>query len=806
MNSPINNRTNADDVSQGGPGGSDKDDPRVFAAVQEFLAALESGRRPSRREFVAQHPEIAEQLATCLDGLAFIHSAAGELNRFDSSSSGRAEMPIDLSNAQPLGDFRLLREIGRGGMGVVYEAMQLSLGRRVALKVLPLAAAMDSRYLERFHNEAQAAARLHHTNIVPVYAVGSERSVHFYAMQLINGRGLDVIIAHLRQVARPAVVAENSAQPLPPIRTPERSTSSVDVTSPMSPPPGLEAAASLTTMRASRGSAYARSVAALGKQVAEALEYAHRAGVVHRDIKPANLLLDNNGTLWITDFGLAQFYAENNLTRSGDLIGTLRYMSPEQAAGRGAVLDQRTDIYSLGVTLYELLTLQRAFPGTTHEELLHQITHVDPPPARSIDRTIPRELEIILGKAMAKEPSERYASARQFADDLQRFLKDEPILARPPSVWNKTLKWTRRHKALTLSAITMLVVGFIASTISTFLIARQQGLTETARRLEHTRAIEANRQQRRAERSWQQARQAVDFFSRMAITMDQPQVSNERRDMLEEALSYYEAFIEDRSGDPSVVRELDTAKATVATALARFTELDAAVHVLDRIRLLDQPAVLKDLGITSDQAAAALQLASLVSPNVGPPQSPATTREATMVQAAAINSQLEKILGSDQAERLGQIDRQLRGPMAFGDADVEQKLSLIREQRDKIRTIELQYRAARFDASRPNGEGAKPTVETVRHDMINRVLAELTPDQVAKWKALTGAPFTAHLVRDSSLHRMGPMDGLGAPDQGPDGPPPEGPQGPGRKPESPPPDRPFDNPDGDFPPPPPPSR
>jgi hypothetical protein len=798
----MDNRIN-DDVSQNAPGGSDKDDPRVFAAVQKFLAALESGRRPSRREFVAQHPEIAEQLAACLDGLAFIHSAAGELNRFDSSSSGRAEMPIDLNNAQPLGDFRLLREIGRGGMGVVYEALQLSLGRRVALKVLPLAAAMDSRYLERFHNEAQAAARLHHTNIVPVYAVGSERSVHFYAMQLINGRGLDVIIAHLRQVARPsAAAAENSPPTLPRAWTP--ATSSVDVTTPLAPPPGLEAAASLTTMRASRGSAYARSVAGLGVQVAEALEYAHRAGVVHRDIKPANLLLDNTGTLWITDFGLAQFYAENNLTRSGDLIGTLRYMSPEQAAGRGAVLDQRTDIYSLGVTLYELLTLHRAFPGTTHEELLHQITHVDPPPARSIDRTVPRELEIILGKAMAKEPAERYASARQFADDLQRFLKDEPILARPPSAWNKTLKWTRRHKALTLSAITMLVVGFIASTISTLLIARQQGLTETARRLEHTRAIEANRQQRRAERSWQQARQAVDFFSRMAITMDEPQVSNERRDMLEEALSYYEAFIEDRSGDPSVVRELDAAEATVATALSRFTELDAAVHVLDRIRLLDQPSVRKDLGITSEQAAAALQLASIVSPRYSRPQSPATTREATMVQAAAINSQLDKILGAEQAERLRQIDRQLRGPTAFGDADVETKLSLSREQRDKIRTIELQYRAARFDAAWPSGEDGKPMVETVRRDMINRVLAELTPDQVEKWKALTGAPFTGHLVRDSSLHGRGPMDRLGPPEEGPNGPPPDGPQGPRPRPESGQRGRAFDPPDGDFAPPPPP--
>jgi hypothetical protein len=272
----------------------------------------------------------------------------------------------------------------------------------------------------------------------------------------------------------------------------------------------------------------------------------------------------------------------------------------------------------------------------------------------------------------------------------------------------------------------------------------------------------------------------------MAIAMDQPEVSNERRDMLEEALSYYEAFIEDRSGDQSVVRELDAAKATVATALDRFTELDAWVHSLDRIRLLDQPSVRKELGITSDQAAAALRLASTVAssfPKMAP--SSATTKQAVTLDAAAIDSHLEKILGIDQTERLRQIDRQLRGPIALSDADVAQQLSLTREQRDSIRTVQMQYRAARFDARQPNRDTTKPSFEAVRREMINRVLAELTPDQVEKWKALTGAPFTGHIVSEPHSPRGIPPDR--APPPPPQGAPPEGPPGLDRDPNSAPP-------------------
>src|SRR6267142_593657 len=175
------------------------EDPRLIAAVREYMALLEAGVHPSRHEFLARYPEIAAELSTCLDGLAFVHSAAAQMQ-----GPATAHADDESATAKPLGDFKLLREIGRGGMGVVYEAVQLSLGRRVAVKVLPFAATLDARHLQRFRNEAQAAAQLHHTNIVPVYAVGCERSVHYYAMQFIEGQSLAEVIRQMKAVARGA--------------------------------------------------------------------------------------------------------------------------------------------------------------------------------------------------------------------------------------------------------------------------------------------------------------------------------------------------------------------------------------------------------------------------------------------------------------------------------------------------------------------------------------------------------------------------------------------------------------------------
>ena len=351
-------------------------------------------------------------------------------------------MPIDLGT--PLGDFRLLREIGRGGMGVVYEAEQLSLGRRIALKVLPFALTLDSRQLQRFKNEARAAAHLHHTNIVPIYSVGCEHGVHFYAMQFIEGQPLSDVIHELRQLAGRGAVgsAPRTNQPgriflhprplaFRPLwisgdREPERRETQAGE---IATTPRIAG----TSLPSTSGRAFFQTVARFGLQTAEALEHAHQLGVIHRDIKPANLLLDVNGHLWVTDFGLAQVQSDVALTTTGDLVGTLRYMSPEQALARRGVVDHRTDIYSLGATLYELLTLEPAFTGSDRQELLRQIAEDEPRPLRRQDRSIPIDLETIVLKAMAKRVEDRYLTAQELADDLRRFLDQKPIRARRPA-------------------------------------------------------------------------------------------------------------------------------------------------------------------------------------------------------------------------------------------------------------------------------------------------------------------------------------------------------------------------------------
>jgi serine/threonine protein kinase/Flp pilus assembly protein TadD len=406
-------------------------------ALEEYLAAVEAGTAPPREEFLACHPELAEDLDACLAALRFIGRAAGGPL---SAAGGGEVLPLAEQAPGQLGDFRLIREVGRGGMGVVYEAEQISLGRRVALKVLPFAATMDPRALQRFQNEARAAASLDHPHIVHVHAVGCERAVHFYAMQFIDGQTLAATIADLRR---------RSCRPVP---TEEQPTTPHVPGQPA--PPAAETApqAAASTERTRPDRAHYRRAAEWGIQAAEALDCAHALGVVHRDVKPANLLVDAAGRLWVTDFGLAQVQSDTRVTMSGDLVGTLRYMSPEQALARRVVIDHRTDVYSLGATLYELLTLEPAFRGGDRQELLRQIAFEEPTPPRRINKAIPAELETIVLKAMKKNPADRYATAKQLADDLGRFLRDEPIRAKRPGLLARGRKWARRHQAVVWSA------------------------------------------------------------------------------------------------------------------------------------------------------------------------------------------------------------------------------------------------------------------------------------------------------------------------------------------------------------------
>jgi serine/threonine protein kinase len=489
------------------------DSSQLAQCVAALAERLQAGEQVDIGELCADCPEYVEQLEMLLPTLEAIVDLEHSLDRDGADgldSSATAALPLP----GVLGDFRIVREIGRGGMGVVYEAQQISLNRRVALKVLPFAAMLESRRLERFRHEAQAAAMLRHPHIVTVYSVGCERGVHYYAMDLVEGPSLAEVVEALRaeSVGQRAGISGVEQQRISGVgeKATDYSTSpllryrsSVDT----------QAAAALSTLRTTQPAEYFRSIARLGIQAAEALDYAHQLGVVHRDIKPSNLLLECSHLaprdevskteaadskphhvedrpwrterdvytpkLWITDFGLAMTQSDAGLTMTGDLLGTLRYMSPEQAAGKRLPLDHRTDVYSLGITLYELLAGRPAFDATDRGELLRAIAEVYPPSLRTLAPTVPVDMETIVQKAMEKDAADRYSSAGDLAADLRRFLENRPIVARPPSLASRVRKWARRHSSLVALSAVLLLVMLAGLAVSTWLIGRQAKRAES---------------------------------------------------------------------------------------------------------------------------------------------------------------------------------------------------------------------------------------------------------------------------------------------------------------------------------------
>jgi serine/threonine protein kinase/tetratricopeptide (TPR) repeat protein len=496
-------------------------------ATDAFIEALDRGEQPDVEEFAQRHPAIADALRHVLPALRLLRVP-------ENAAEPGAEPALGC-----LGDFRLIREIGRGGMGIVYEAEQLSLGRRVALKVLPFASTLDSKQLQRFKNEAQAAAHLHHQNIVPVYATGCERGVHYYAMQFIEGQTLAAVIADLRRqphqararAERGSAALPNAAHglPAPGLLHPEPPVSAPVDSWPTAPgtnlPPALPELsatmprAGLSTERSTDSHAFIRAAAQLGVQAAEALEHAHQLGIVHRDIKPANLLVDARGNAWITDFGLAHCQNQAGLTMSGDLVGTLRYMSPEQALAKRVLIDHRIDIYSLGVTLYELITLEPAFSGHDRQELLRQIAFEEPKAPRRLNKAIPAELETIVLKMMEKSSADRYTTAQEVADDLRRFLEDKPIRARRPSLLARMRKWSWRHRGAVSAAAVSAVLA----------LAITSGFTAWQWRVAETRRV-------RAERAEHKTQAMNDFLLNDLIGAADPSEARGQKLTVEEVL------------------------------------------------------------------------------------------------------------------------------------------------------------------------------------------------------------------------------------------------------------------------------
>jgi serine/threonine protein kinase/WD40 repeat protein len=453
--------------------------------VEEFLARYRAGERPPLSDYVRRHPELAEQVRDLFPALL-------EMEQLGPAGPGR-EPPGPAGPEPParLGDYRIVRELGRGGMGVVYEAVQESLRRHVALKVLPAAGLRDPRYLERFRREAQAAARLHHTNIVPVFGVGEEHGVHYYAMQFIAGHGLDAVIAEVKRLHDLAAVPTEAAPPagagaaahglLSGRHLDLAPTGDFPSCPGPKPPPAPPAPPPASTIGLGQAAVYHRGAARLALQAAEALAYAHRRGVVHRDVKPSNLLLDERGTVWVADFGLARAEGAEGLTDTGDVVGTLRYMAPERFQG---VTDPRGDVFALGLTLYELLTLRPAFDHGDRARLVQAVLHDEPPRPRRLDPSIPPDLETIVLRAVEKDPARRFPSADAFAEELRRFLADEPLTIRPPSPRERFARWRRRNPGiarLSLAVAGLLVLLAAGGLVAAFVFYHKQREADRAK-------------------------------------------------------------------------------------------------------------------------------------------------------------------------------------------------------------------------------------------------------------------------------------------------------------------------------------
>ncbi|MFO1063505.1 MAG: protein kinase [Pirellulales bacterium] len=411
--------------------------------ADEFSSAIRSGEQPSVEEYAARVPEQRDEAIALLRSIAMFERVSEEdlaRKRIDRKTRQLAQRRLET-----LGDFRIIREIGRGGMGIIYEAEQVSLKRRVALKVLGPGIADTPRQLERFRRESEAVARLHHTNIVPVFGVGEDDGVHYYAMQLIRGKPL----------------SESREYSLP-------------------------------------------EIAKLGMQAAGALAYAHSHGVLHRDIKPSNLLLDEEGNLWVTDFGLAKLTDVGELTQTGDIMGTLKYMAPEQLDGRA---DERTDVYALGLTLYELTTGKPAFDVS--KSLINRIRNHQFPSPRSVNKQIPIDLETIILKATAHDAISRYASAAAMADDLRRFSEDRPIEARRASQLEKLTRWSRRNPALAVSTAATVLLLLTTTGVSAWGYLTTSSALATA----HDALDEADSARKGAERA--QARAESNLLTAM---------------------------------------------------------------------------------------------------------------------------------------------------------------------------------------------------------------------------------------------------------------------------------------------------
>jgi eukaryotic-like serine/threonine-protein kinase len=490
---------------------------QVATIVEQCMIGLENGESLEIDSWVTQHPALAEPLRRCLASLQTLHEAVHGTN---ASWPGTTSLPLPFR----LGDFELEEAIGRGGMGVVYLATQISLQRRVAVKLLQGCASLSPKRLRRFEIEAQSAAILQHPNIVPVYAVGQEQGVHYYAMQYVDGYSLDEV--DLSRWSR------------------DRYSRLIDV--------------AIT--------------------LADALQHAHDLGVIHRDIKPSNLMQDASGKVWIMDFGLAHRVNNENLTLSGELIGTTNYMSPEQSLG--LPVDQRTDIYSLCATLYELATGVQAFEGKGIQDILNRIENNDPVAPRAIRNDIPIHLETILLKGLSKDREDRYASAAEMGSDLQSLRQGLPIRGRRPTFLKRISRWMAKHRMLVLVGTAGLALSTMVSVVGFLQVAasRRELIQSLATSDLHLKSSQEN---------YWRSRDLLDRWNEVLI----PRLDNDtnageiRSAMLSDTIAYYEAYLQENAQDPQLSQDTRNAKLRLASALSSRGDFAHAITYLQEVAI-----------------------------------------------------------------------------------------------------------------------------------------------------------------------------------------------------------------------------
>ncbi len=397
------------------------------AVIAAYMLAVESGDVPNRQELIDQHPEHTEALQAFfadVDRMDRVTSPLRIADGLEATGGGEPNGHTALPSIRYFGDYELLEEIARGGMGIVYKARQVSLNRLVALKMILAGSFASSRDVQRFRTEAEAAANLDHPHIVPIYEVGEHEGQQYYSMKIVDGTSL--------------------------------------TKHPQGDPRG-EVEAMLGVIRA--------------------VHHAHQRGVLHRDLKPSNVLVDSQGTRLVTDFGLAKRLTtgDGSFTETGQVLGTPKYMPPEQAAGRKD-LTVAADVYSLGVILYERLTGQTPFSGENALTILRQARESEPPRPSTIRAGLDRDLETVVLKCLEKEPDRRYASAEALADDLVRWLKGEVIAARPVGQAERLWRWCKRNPAVSgLTAAVAMALLLCAVVSSFFALAERRSRILTER-------------------------------------------------------------------------------------------------------------------------------------------------------------------------------------------------------------------------------------------------------------------------------------------------------------------------------------